>query len=254
MNESFKPEAVVADYKPMLGSVIADAKADLPHLKIDRQSFVLAGVYLTILQSSIEAAKLMREPTITIAAVVRSVVESFADLCALAKNPKYVRRMLATLYQQRCRLFQDMLSNPSNQYHASLAQELNPTAELAEATRMFDEEKRDGFHPLSNYDRMDCAGLTNEYRSLYWQLCLESHNNIASVEARHIVEANGSRGLVLAKENSPATMLKYYDSLISVLIEANLLVHSTANSSAVARWRAWQVDLRRYRVANIPSG
>lgn len=254
MNDSFKPESVVADYKPMLDSVIVDAKAGLPHLTIGNQSFALASVYLTILQSSVEAAKLMREPTVTIGAVVRSIVESFADLCALAREPRYVRRMLATLYEQRCMMFQDMLSNPSNQYHASLAQQLNPTAELAEATRMFDEQKRDGFHPLSNYDRMDCAGMANEYRSLYWQLCLESHNNIASVEARHIVETNGSYGLILAKENPPGTMMKYYDSLISVLIEASLLVHSTSNSSAVVRWRTWQADLRRYRAANIPSG
>ena len=245
MNEPFKPEHVVAHYKPMLDAVMADAKADLQHLKIDKQAFVLASVYLTILHSCVEAAMLLRESTITVGAVIRSVVESFADLSALAKNAKYARRMLATLYEQRCRLFQDMLSNPANQYHASLAQQLNPSSELAEATRLLDVEKRAGFHPLSNYDRLDCAGMSNEYRSLYWQLCLESHNNIATVEARHIVETNGSYGLVLAKANPPGTLLKYYDSLISILIEASLLTHSTVNSSAVSRCRG--VAVSRWR-------
>ena len=73
---------------------------------------------------------------------------------------------------------------------------------------MLDAEKRAGFHSLSNYDRLDCAGMSNEYRSLYWQLCLESHNNIATVEARHIVERNGGHEFILSKGNSPGTMMK----------------------------------------------
>jgi len=115
MNEPFKPEHVVAHYKPMLDAVMADAKADLQHLKIDKQAFVLASVYLTILHSCVEAAMLLRESTITVGAVIRSVVESFADLSALAKNAKYARRMLATCCQIRLTSITRVL--PSNSIH-----------------------------------------------------------------------------------------------------------------------------------------
>jgi hypothetical protein len=161
--------------------------------------------------------------TVTIGGTVRSILESYADLCALAKDPLYARRMLATLYKERLKLFQDMISRPANQYHASLAQQIDPAAELAEATRQLAKEKADGYEPLSNFDRLEVAGLSNEYRSLYWQLCLESHNNIATIEQRHIDVSKGDAVLVLERDNPPSTMLKYYDSLVSMLIEASLI-------------------------------
>jgi len=43
----------VGDYRPMLARVLEDAKADVPTLQVNKQSFVLASVYLTILQSTI---------------------------------------------------------------------------------------------------------------------------------------------------------------------------------------------------------
>jgi hypothetical protein len=124
---------------------------------------------------------------------------------------------------------------------------------MAASAQQLDVERRAGFHPLSNFDRMAAADLKNEYRSLYWQVCMESHNSIASIEARHIMERNGRHALVLAQNNPPGTMLKYYDSLISMLIESSLLLHSRTNSQRATRWQTWQADLRQYRAANIPS-
>lgn len=184
---------------------------------------------------------------------MRSILESFSDLLALAQNPLYARRMLATLYEQRCRYFEDMLRHPTNQYHANLARQIDPTAELAEASRLLDVEEGAGFRPLTNYDRLNAAGLSNEYRSLYWQLCMEGHNNIATIEGRHIDTSTGGITLVLERDNPPGTMLKYYDSLVSMLIEASLLLHSKANPQRAPRWLEWQTELRTYRSAHIPS-
>ena len=47
-----------------------------------------------------------------------------------------------------------------------------------------------------------------------------------------------------AKDNLPGTMLKYYDSSISMLIEASLMLHSRASSQQVPCWQTWQADLR----------
>lgn len=252
---TFDPEPLLPDYRASLDGVIADAKADLRLLKASKRTFTLAGVYLTILKSTIEAADIMRTGTsVTIGGTVRSILESYADLCALAKDPLFARRMLATLYKERCRLFQDMVNRPTNQYHASLAQQIDPVAELAAATLQLANEKADGFEPLDNYQRLDAAGLSNEYRSLYWQLCMESHNNIATIEQRHIDTSNGNAVLVLERTTSPGTMLKYYDSLISMLIEASILVHTQAKSPQVARWVQLQGRLRAYRAANLPTG
>jgi hypothetical protein len=251
----FDPATLLGDYRAMLDGAIADARADLSGLQAKPKYMTLAAVYLTVLQSTIEAANALRAPTITIGGVVRSILESYADLHALARNPLYARRMLATLYEQRCKLFQDMLTHPANQYHASLAQQLDPAAELAQSTQQLNTEKAAGYQPLNNYDRMDAAGLSNEYRSLYWQLCLESHNSIATIEARHIDSArDGVIRLVLERDNPPGTMLKYLDSLVSMLIEASLLVYSKVNPQMCVRWQRRQADLHAYRSANIPVG
>jgi hypothetical protein len=124
MSEPFKPEAVLVDYRPMLNRVIENAKVGLP-TSTSEKAYSCWRAYLTILQSTIGAKKLLRESTtITIGGVVRSILESYADLCALARDFLYARRMLATLYEQRLRLFQDMIASPFNRYHASLAQQL----------------------------------------------------------------------------------------------------------------------------------
>jgi hypothetical protein len=254
MTTPFDPATVIVPYQSMLARIVEEATTDIPHTPIKQADFILASVYLTILQSTIEAATLLREPTtITIGGVLRSILESYADLCALAKNPMYARRMLATLYDQRCRMFQDMLSNTANEYHASLGKQINPAAELAVSAKQLAAERTAGFHPLSNFDRLAEADLKNEYRSLYWQLCMESHNSIASIESRHIVDHNGIHSLVLAQDNHPGSMLKYYDSLISMLIESNLQLHSRTNSPGLPRWQTWQRDLREFRAAYIPT-
>jgi hypothetical protein len=252
---AFDPGALLPDYRASLDGVIADARSGLKILKASTKTFALVAVYLTIMKSTIEAAEALRTGTsVTIGGTVRSILESYADLCSLAKDPLYARRMLATLYKERCRLFEDMVNHPTNQYHASLAQQLDPAVELAAATQQLANEKADGFEPLDNYQRLDVAGLSNEYRSLYWQLCMESHNNIATIEQRHIDASNGDAVLVLERPTPPGTMMKYYDSLVSMLIEASILVHTQAKSPQVARWVHLQGSLRAYRTANFPTG
>lgn len=238
---------VITDYREMLDDVLADAERSFSHVAFHKPQLVAAAVYMTIIQSSIELATLMKQPTVTAGGVLRSIFESYADLCALITDLRYSRRMLATFYEQQVRLYQDMKNNPANPYHADLAAKLDPVAGHAKATQLLDEQVTAGFKPLTNFDRLKVAGFEYEYRSLYWQLCLESHNNISAIEARHIEQTPAGISLEFRKENRPGELLKYYDSLVSVVIDATHRIHQFTGSPVVGDWQAWRDRLTAFR-------
>jgi hypothetical protein len=248
-----EPVEIIARYREMLSEVLRDAFEDVECLTFTPERGVLAGVYFTIVHSGAECAGLLAQPTITAGGVLRGILESFADLCALVQSPDYVRRMLATFYDQRRALFADMLRDPTNPFHADLARRCDPVAQLADVTRLLDIQKTAGFPPYTNFERLTCGDLRHEYRSLYWQLCLESHNSISAIEARHVEQTDEGVSLSLFNGNRPGELLKYYDSLTSIIIEASLKVHSLVSSQQVARWEAWQIELRRWRGEFLPA-
>jgi hypothetical protein len=248
-----EPAEVLAHYRQMLSRVLRDAEQDLDHLTFSAEQGMLGAVYLTIVQSAVECAGLMARPTVTAGGVLRGIVESFADLCALVQSPQYVRRMLATFYDQKRILYADALRDPTNPFHADLARRCDPAAELAEATRLLDIQKAAGFMPYNNFERLVCGDMKHEYRSLYWQLCLESHHGISVLQARHVEETADGVSLGLLKSNKPTEMLKYYDSLTSMIIEASLRVHRLVGSHQLARWQTWQTELRQWRGQILPE-
>jgi hypothetical protein len=248
-----EPDPIISRYQEMLQEILRDAEQDFDHLTFSAESGVLGAVYLTIMQSAAECAGLLNRPTITVGSVLRGILESFADLCALVQAPSYVRRMLATFYDQKRVLYTDMLRDPANPFHADLAQRCDPAAELAHVTRLLELQKADGFMPYSNFERLVCGDLKHEYRSLYWQLCLESHNSISAIEARHVEQTADGVSLGLFKGNGPGELLKYYDSLTSMIIEASLRVHSFVGSQQVAHWQGWQTQLKQWRAQFIPA-
>src|SRR5258707_14569808 len=110
---------IIGEYRRLLGLILADAEHD--HLQLGgggEQNAPPIAVYLTILQSANEAALLLQQPTITTGGILRSIVESYADLCALVTTPEYAARMLATFYEQNSKLYRDMLRGPPNTNHA----------------------------------------------------------------------------------------------------------------------------------------
>jgi hypothetical protein len=241
-------ESAVADYRKMLSAIINDVMADMGALNLPEKHMVPGAVYMTIVQSTLECTDLLSKPTITAAGVVRSIFESFADLRALCKERSYGRRMLATFYEQKVKLMKDMVANPSNQYHSSLAEHIDPAKGLQEAQALLDAQKQAGFHQLSNAARLISAGLDNELKSIYWQLCLESHNNIAAIENRHIEDwPDGKHQLCVVKDNRPGELLKLYDTLVTVLIESTLSMHTLAESERVPNWQKWQAILGTFR-------
>jgi hypothetical protein len=233
--------------------VLAGAEQGFSQIIFHKPQLVAAAVYMTLIQSSLELAMLMRRPTVTAGGVLRSIFESYADLRALIIDLNYSRRMLATFYEQKLRLCQNMIENPDNPYHADLAGRLDPVAEIAKVAPLLEEQAKVGVRPLGNFDRLKAAGLEYEYRSLYWQLCLESHNSISAIEARHIEQTPRGVSLEFRKPNRPGELLKYYDSLVSVVIDSTQRIHQWSGSPISKDWQAWRDRLTAFRQRNHGS-
>jgi hypothetical protein len=244
---------IIDEYRRLLGLILADAEHD--HLQLGgggEQNAPPIAVYLTILQSANEAALLLQQPTITTGGILRGILESYADLCALVIAPDYAARMLATFYEEKCKLYRDMLRDPTNIYHADVAQHHDPQVNLDECQKLIDNLKAKGHQPLKNFQRMEAAGLQQEYRSIYWQLCLESHNNISAIEARHVEKIGNIIHFDLRRPNQPGELLKYFDTLTSIVIDSTKKIHELTRSPAVARWLTWGDRLVAFRQSHLP--
>ena len=84
-----------------------------------------------------------------------------------------------------------------------------------------DRLRSDGHHPLTVFDRFSAADLGDLYRTIYWQLGLEAHNNIVALEQRHIRREGDQFEIDIFSENTSSQLVMYYDTLIAIIIDSS---------------------------------
>lgn len=215
----------VEQYRNLLGQLLDCTHRILPTVKFDKenpQHLAAICLYATIFQSIGECYKLLAEPTVTVPSIMRAVLESYADLCAVTQDRTYPKRMLATLHEEQRKHLEDVIRRPENPFHAQTALKMDVKQKLLEITTQLDELRQQGHPPLRITDRFQAAGLTDLYRTIYWQLCLDTHNNIAALESRHIRRTGPDQFEIDVFADSPAHQLgTFYDSLTGLLADSS---------------------------------
>jgi Family of unknown function (DUF5677) len=228
-----------------------EALADLPKLKFDddSQQLGVAVIYATILQSSGECLVLLEtfRSVTAVAGMIRSIVESYADLCALIINPEYVERMIAITYKEKLRLLKHMTRAPEDPFHKDLAGKIDVPKGQKELTEQLAEYAARGHHPPSNYDRFKSADLIYVFESLYWSLSLQSHNDISSLERRHIRIKNGKPELVLFRNNDPEELTYYFDAILAVVTDSSARTHELLKSERAPHYQTRKDELNALR-------
>ena len=240
----------IAEFRRQAIALLRESENDLEAIAFgdDAQPLAVALLYCTILQSISECFFLLSQQTITVPGIMRGIFESFADLRAVVRHPKYAGRMLATFYAEKVRHLENMIEFPTNAYHADVMKQLDPTMELPRVRAMLKELEDRDQKPLSNKGRFVAAELVEEYQSMYWQLCLDSHNNLSALEDRHYEKRpDGSLGLVLSKENSTHDLARYYDGLVGVLLDSAIHVHKLMNTSKASKYEGLLASLQKFR-------
>jgi hypothetical protein len=168
---STEAQRCVHQYREHLGLLLDCTQRLLPAVRFDKrrpQHVAAMCLYATILQSIEECRRLMDRPTVTVPGIMRSVLESYADLCAVIVDPEYPKKMLATLYEEQRRHLQDVINDPQNPFHAQVAAKIDPKEELSKVTASLAQLRKEGHLPLRIKDRLGAAGLANIYRTIYW--------------------------------------------------------------------------------------
>jgi hypothetical protein len=242
----------IAELRSRTVALLKASEEDLPYLVFSKgnpQHLSIALLYCTIIQSCSECLVIMAQPTITVPGMLRSIFESFADLRAVIADPKYSDRMVATFYAEKVRHLEYMIEFPTNVYHADVAKNIDPASELVKVKQLLKAIEDSGSRALfGSKPRFVAAHLIEEYQTLYWQLCLDSHNNMGSLQGRHMEpDGNGDFELVLVKQNTAPDLARYYDGIIAVLSDSAVKVHRALNSSRAEKYASLGADLKSFR-------
>ena len=244
----------IDSFRTLLAQAMSEAVADLPALKFndDPQQLAVAAIYATILQSTDECLLLLNRSSVTsVGSIIRSMLESFADLCAVIAEPTYVERMLATFEDQKLRLLKNMSRSRSDEFYKDLAGQLDVEAMKSQVSTALSEYRSRGHQALSNAERFREADLIYIYESLYWHLCLSGHNDISSLERRHIRVSDGSVELIMLRENDLQEVAIYLEALLAIVSDGSLRVHRLVASPRVRHYEQRASELLAFRKAAI---
>lgn len=224
----------IQHYRAHLQAVIQCALEVLSIVKFDKnhpQHLAAICLYSTIFQSATECHRLLAGPTVTVPGIMRSILESYADLCAVIRDVGHAKNMLATLHEEQRKHLEDMIRSPANPFHADVARHIDPGTKLVEIQADLDGLRSAGHYPLTVFDRFAAADLGDLYRTIYWQLGLEAHNNIVALERRHIRREGDQFEIDIFSENTSSQLVMYYDSLTAIFIDSSRKLYDLVNFS-----------------------
>jgi hypothetical protein len=247
----------VAQYRERLGRLLDAALTALPTVKFDKhhpQHLAAICLYGTIFQSVSDSYRLMEEPaTVAVPGIIRGLLESYADLCAVILDRDYPKKMLATFNEEQRKHLEDMLKSPRNPFHADVAAQINPAAKLKDILSELDNFRSQKIFPLSVYERFQIAGLGDLYRTVYWQLCLHAHNNIVALEQRHVRRTSGDDFEIdVFAENPSQELGMYYDTIMATLIDSTRRLYSLVGFPMPDSVQRLLEEFERFRAESTP--
>ena len=218
-----------------------------PQDKADPQNLAVACMYAAIIQSARDCLILLEKRSgSAVACLLRSIVESYVDLCAVIIDGKYIDRMMATFYSEKERMFKSFGRGDDIPFDARM---LDTTVELEKVAAELATIESRGQKPLKVDERFDCGGRWGIYEWIYWRLCLRNNNNIAALEKRHLQRVANDLQVLVVEESDPSEIAVYYDALAWLLIDSAIRVHGFLMTGLVTGYENQLRALRTLRSA-----
>jgi|SRR6516164_2726103 hypothetical protein len=195
--------------------------------------------YGTILELALGIRTLIQAgQTMCVPILLRSILEAFASFRALLSDPNYFKSMYASFLSEKVRLLESAAANPESPYLKPLVTSVNVPEEKVNLSKEIADLAKQGYGPVSIKRQFAKAGLEGEYDSIYWQLCLETHNNVSALEDRHIEQVGEDFRTTFFKGEDVRDAMRYMDSLCGILTQASLELHSKLQTGAEAHYQA----------------
>jgi len=212
-----------------LKDIYAEVVDKIPLSNVDMgnpQQIYTACVYATILEIAKGSFVLAENnQTIILPILLRSMFEAYADFLNLIKEPDYFKKMYATFQKQKLSLIKSAISNKSNPFLNDTTEELDLGTEKQQLEEELKELNKEGNNPISVWDKFKDAGLRDQYQSIYWSLCLKTHNNVNALEDRHLDSNHDNPKLVIFKEDSIENYGHYLNLVEVVICNSTLEIH-----------------------------
>lgn len=249
MNDEFESRDL---YVSLSDAVLRDATDDVELLPNDssRQRRVATTLYVSLIEMACDCIVLLEQPSsASVGSILKLVLESYADLCAVLLDDQYADRMQATFYKERQRLIKGALKHPASPFSADLTARLDISAERVSLKNALASHKARGHKPLKNLDRFAALASGEQFGAIYWQLCTQNRQNVAALQQRQFLTTKSGTVPELFKPIGSKQVLQYLDTLMAVVIHASREVHRFMKTDVDAKYDGHLRDLRQLREA-----
>ncbi len=215
-------QALAKQCETFLESVSGLAICLLDTLRFDRQNpqQLYAVCLFSRLLELASGCKVMieKDALMGIPVLLRSMFEADVDLTNIMKYPDYPKQMYASFLKEKLRLEKEAASSSTNPFLTDIRKHRNPKDDLAQTQSELDELIEEGNGPISIRCRAMRAGRLDEYLSVYNMLCLDTHNNIRSLEDWNIEITSEDEYRVVAFKMTKADLLHHLSAIPSILL------------------------------------
>jgi len=163
--------------------------------------------------------------------LLRSQLEAFVDFTNLAADRKYGYHMDAANINEWIKILREAKTQ-ENPYLSGFGDKVDLDQLLDEQEEQLEKLKKDGYHPLSIFQKFERSGQTQEYKSFYNFLCCHSHNNMRALIERHVAVLDGGADIEVQffPQTTMADMVQYFDAAVGILVTATFKIHEALES------------------------
>lgn len=208
-----------------LGSVLGLANHFLETLRFDRknpQELISVCLYARLLELAAACKALLEKNALVgIPILLRSMFEADIDLTNLLNVPFYYKRMTASFLKEKLSFIKETASSSPSPFLEVVRKSRDSKKDFreteAELNRLI--TRKNG--PINIRCRAEFAGKLDEYLTNYRMLCLDTHNNIRSLEEWHIEKLTEEDYRVVAFKQSKS------DIVLSIMYISHILLTQT---------------------------
>jgi hypothetical protein len=185
----------------------------------DPQQLFAVCLFARLVELASACKALLEKGTLVgIPVLLRSMFEADIDLRNMIKTPGYSKRMYASFLEQKLRLTREAASAKPNPFLAAVRAQRKPAEDLRDTQKELDELRAGGNGPIDIRCRAEFAGVLDAYLSVYNMLCLDTHNNIRSLEDWHIEATSAKDYRVVLFKQQKADLIHHLTAIPGILL------------------------------------
>ncbi len=207
----------------ILASVLGLAMHFLKTLSFNRkdpQQLYSVCLYTRLVEIASGCKALLEKNTLVgIPIFLRSMFEVDIDLANLIKCRDYSKRMYASFLKEKVRLTKEAASSKPNPFLTAVRASRNPAEDLKETQNELDRLAAEKNGPIDIRCRAELAGKLDEYLSVYNMLCLDTHNNVRSLEDWHLEVVSSDDYHAVAFKQTKADLVHHLSAIPGILLD-----------------------------------